>query len=403
MSLPFYHITIIGGGAAGFFAALRAAELNPGKTVCILEKTQHLLAKVKISGGGRCNVTHACYEQKELVGFYPRGEKELLGPFHQFMTFDTIAWFAGRGVNLKTEDDGRMFPETDESQTIIDCFMREAQQKNVKIITGKGVKDFSVEGNHFHLHTDDAHTFVTEKLVFCTGSSNRVWDMLNNKGIQMVKPVPSLFTFNYKNKAMNALMGLSVPLAQVNINGSDYEAQGPLLFTHWGFSGPAVLRLSAWAAPFLASKNYDFHISINFTGKEMEEVMEDIEQMRETSASRNCLNVHLTYIPRRLWELLVETTGISGKKLADLSKNDMKNLVNNLCAYPAHITGKSTFKDEFVTCGGVDLKEINMKTMESKKIKNLFFAGECINVDAITGGFNFQAAWTTGYIAGSNV
>lgn len=398
-----FDIAVIGGGAAGFFAAIRAAEMNPGKKVCILEKTSHLLSKVKISGGGRCNVTHACFDQKELTAFYPRGEKELLGPFHQFMTFDTITWFAEKGVELKTENDGRMFPTTDNSQTIIDCLTQAAAQNGVKIITGKGVKDFQPNEKGFVLNMDEGDDMLTGRLIFCTGSSKRIWDMFAQKGIVIEEPVPSLFTFNYKNKAMNDLMGLSVPAAEVKILGSNYEAQGPLLFTHWGFSGPAILRLSAWAARYLAGKKYVFDISINFTGKDADEVMHDLEQTRENFPARTCLNERLTYVPSRLWELLIKNAGVSEKRWADLSKQDMKQVVNSLCVYKAGINGKSTFKEEFVTCGGISLKEINMKTMECKKIPGLFFGGECVNVDAITGGFNFQAAWTTGYIAGSHV
>jgi hypothetical protein len=369
----------------------------------IYEKSNKVLAKVKVSGGGRCNVTHACFEQKELVTNYPRGEKELMGPFHTFMTFDTITWFEERGVKLKTEEDGRMFPVTDSSQTIIDCFEREIKKFNIQVEQHKDVKDFQKTKEGFLISFADGTTVVAKKIVFCTGSSERAWDLLRQKGIEIAEPVPSLFTFNFKNNLFNNLMGLSVPLAHVSINDSVFEAQGPLLFTHWGFSGPAVLRLSAWAAGFLSDKKYKFNITIDFTGKQdAAEVMNDVLHLRSEFPSKICRNVHLNYIPTRLWEVLCIEANLAEKRMADLTKEDMKALVENLTSYTAHINGKSTFKEEFVTCGGVDLKEVNMKTMECKKIPGLYFAGECLNIDAITGGFNFQAAWTTGFIAGTN-
>lgn len=397
------ELAIIGGGASGYFAAITAAQNTKGKII-IFEKGNKVLSKVKVSGGGRCNVTHACFEQKELVTHYPRGEKELIGPFHTFMTFDTIGWFADRGVELKTEDDGRMFPITDNSQTIIDCFEEEVRKNNIGVELQKDIRDFKKTTNGFEISFVDGSIVNSKKIIFCTGSNERIWELLNDKGIAIVKPVPSLFTFNFKNKTYNDLMGLSIPLAHIQIIDSSFESQGPLLFTHWGFSGPAILKLSAWAAQWLANKNYKFQISIDFTGKQdPEAVMEDLMELRSESPAKICKNVHLTYIPTRLWDVMCHELTIADKRLADLSKIDLGNMLEFLTAFKANINGKSTFKDEFVTCGGVDLKEVNMKTMECKKIPGLYFAGECLNIDAITGGFNFQAAWTTGYIAGSNV
>lgn len=395
-------VAIIGGGAAGYFAAITAAEKYQAKIV-IYEKSNKVLQKVKVSGGGRCNVTHSCFEQKELVTNYPRGEKELLGPFHTFMTFDTISWFEQRGVQLKTEDDGRLFPVTDNSQTIIDCFEREIKKNHIQVELGKDLVNFENDKNGFTLFFKDGYYVNAKKIIFCTGSNERLWDLLHAKGISIVAPVPSLFTFNFKNKLFNNLMGLSLPIAHVKILESNFEAQGPLLFTHWGFSGPAILRLSSWAAKELAEKNYAFEIEIDFTGKQDHElVTKDFMHLRQNNAAKSCKNVHLSYIPARLWETICIYINVAEKRMADLTREEMDLFIKNLTSFNASIKGKSTFKEEFVTCGGVDLKEVNMKTMESKKIPGLYFAGECLNVDAITGGFNFQAAWTTAFIAGSN-
>jgi predicted Rossmann fold flavoprotein len=395
------ELAIIGGGASGFFAALAAAPHCKGK-IAIFEKSNKVLAKVKVSGGGRCNVTHACFEQKELVANYPRGEKELMGPFHSFMTFDTLAWFEERGVKIKTEEDGRMFPVTDSSQTIIDCFQNEIKKFNINVELHKNLVNFKSNEDGIEIFFADKSTVNCKKLIICTGSSERIWELLKQKGISIDQPVSSLFTFNYKNKLFNDLMGLSLPMVHIRILNTNFEAHGPFLFTHWGFSGPAVLRLSAWAARELAAKNYNFEIQIDFTGKQdAEEVLSGLMELRNEFPSKICKNVHLNYIPARLWEVLCELTHVSEKRLADLTKEDMKSVVEQLTSYKAKITGKSTFKEEFVTCGGVNLKEVNMKTMECKRIPGLYFAGECLNIDAITGGFNFQAAWTTGFIAGS--
>ncbi|HYG49536.1 MAG TPA: NAD(P)/FAD-dependent oxidoreductase [Flavobacteriales bacterium] len=393
-------VAIIGGGAAGYFSAITASNHANGKIV-IYEKSNKVLQKVKVSGGGRCNVTHACFEQKELVKNYPRGEKELLGPFHTFMTFDTITWFEEHGVQLKTEEDGRMFPVTDSSQTIIDCFEREIKKYGIQVELNKGLVDLNPDRDGILLAFSDGLVVKANKVIVCTGSNERMWELLRKKNIDVVDPVPSLFTFNYKNKLFNGLMGLSLPNAHIKICGTGFEAYGPLLFTHWGFSGPAILRLSAWAAKELAEKNYMFEIEIDFTGiQDPEQITHDFMVLRTHNASKTCKNVRLPYIPSRLWEALCIDAHISEKRLADLTRDEINSFIKKLAAFRAQINGKSTFKEEFVTCGGVDLKEVNMKTMECKKIPGLYFAGECLNIDAVTGGFNFQAAWTTGFIAG---
>lgn len=392
-------LAVIGGGAAGFFAAINYATLHPEHRVSIFEKGSQVLAKVKISGGGRCNVTHACFDQKELTGYYPRGQKELLGPFHQFMTFDTISWFADRGVELKTEDDGRMFPVTNSSQTIIDCFLKEIKKLTIDLQLHRGLSNFEKNASGFEL-TFSEEKITTKKLLISTGSSNLIWEMLASKGIKIVDPVPSLFTFNYKNKTYNDLMGTSVKNVGIKIEGTKFESNGPILFTHWGFSGPAILKLSAWAARELHDKNYQFNINIDFSGYDDEEkVYEELIRLKEDASTRQLKTVPLPYLPKRLWELFCDQISAGEKQLANCSAKELKDLCRLISHHTIPVNGKSTFKDEFVTCGGVDLSEINMKTMESKKIPGLYFAGECLNIDAITGGFNFQSAWTTGFIA----
>lgn len=396
-------LAVIGGGAAGFFAAINYAKLHPEHHVAIFEKGNQVLAKVKISGGGRCNVTHACFDQKELTGYYPRGQKELLGPFHQFMTFDTISWFADRGVELKTEDDGRMFPVTNSSQTIIDCFLNEIKKLKIHLQLQQGLSNFEKTADGFQLTFTD-EKILAKKILIATGSSNLIWEMLSAKGIKIVDPVPSLFTFNYKNKTYNDLMGTSVKNVGIKIEGTKFESNGPILFTHWGFSGPAILKLSALAARELFDKNYQFNIIIDFSGYDDEEkVMEEIQQLKTDTPTRQLKTVPLPYIPKRLWELFCDQISAGDKQLANCSAKELKELCRLIAHHVIPVNGKSTFKDEFVTCGGVDLSEINMKTMESKKIPGLYFAGECLNIDAITGGFNFQSAWTTGFIAANTI
>ena len=403
-------ITIIGGGAAGFFAAISIAENNPKAQIIILERGKNVLEKVKISGGGRCNVTHACFVPRELVKNYPRGDKALMSPFTRFAAGDTIDWFDKHGVALKIEDDGRMFPTSDDSQTIVDCLQQAAAQKGVKILRGYRVEDVQVFDN---LPVGQAGKFViktnqgeieTDKIVFATGSSTAVWDILKKMGHTIVKPVPSLFTFNIKDPRLEGLAGVSVNEADVKVENSKLSASGPLLVTHWGLSGPGILRLSAWGARELFDKNYQFKIKVNWTGfYNLEEVKETLNDCKSTVYKKNINNTPQYNLPSRLWERLMLAAQIPlSMKWADVSKKHLQALAEQLVQGNFEVNGKSTFKEEFVTAGGVELDEVNFKTFESKLVPNLFLAGEVLNIDAITGGFNFQAAWTGGWIVGQS-
>lgn len=393
---------IIGGGAAGFFTAINLAENHPNKKIVILERGKTVLEKVRISGGGRCNVTHAAFIPKELVKNYPRGEKELLGPFHQFCSGDTIAWFEQRGVSLKIEDDGRLFPQTDSSQTIINCFQKEVQKHKIDVKTNQSVKTIKQKDSHWEVTTTDAH-FLAKKLIICTGSNPKIWEILNSLGHTIIAPVPSLFTFNCKDKRIENLMGISTS-SVVKIQDTKLETQGPLLITHWGFSGPAILRLSAWGARILAEKNYLFTLNINWIPEySNEECLEQLLQVKQTYPKKSILNTNTFQLPNRLWEnLVVAATSMPEIKWADVTRKQLASLAHQLTQSKFQVNGKSTFKEEFVTAGGIDLKEVNFKTMESKLLPQLYFAGEVLNIDAITGGFNFQNAWTTGYIVAKN-
>lgn len=392
------NIAIIGGGAAGFFGAITAAESNPSCRVTIFERGKNVLEKVRISGGGRCNVTHACFDARELVKNYPRGHRELLGPFLQFGPEQTVQWFARRGVTLKTESDGRMFPVTDSSQTIVDCLERSAFRAGVQVRTGARVETLEpLPGGGWRVGTE---TF--DKVMVASGSNPAIWEKLRQLGHQIVPPVPSLFTFNTKDTRLRDLSGVSVPLAQLRIPGAKLSAQGPLLVTHWGLSGPAVLRLSAVGARELAAMEYKFTLELQFAGHlHPDELAEALQQMRLEHGKKQVINQAAASLPARLWERLVEASGIpAGKRWADLSKQEMHGLQKQITAATFQISGKSTFKEEFVTAGGVSLKEMQFKTFESKVCPNLFIAGEALDIDAITGGFNFQAAWTGGHLAG---
>lgn len=403
------NIIIIGGGAAGFFAAIACAEGHPDYQISILERSPNLLSKVKISGGGRCNVTHACFEPRQLVKYYPRGEKQLLGPFTRFNPTHTVDWFQSRGVKLKTEGDGRMFPVTDNSQTIIHCFLEEAKRLRINISTQLGVEELippNAEGSTWKVITTAGNTLLADAVIVAAGSSARVWSMVEKVGLKIVTAVPSLFTFNIKDERIHGLEGLSVELATVSVVDTKLKTEGPLLITHWGMSGPAILRLSAWGARELAAKNHQFEISVNWTGSQTyQQVLEDIHQVKRRHAKKLVTGNPLFNIPRRLWERL--SGPITGNKpmfnYADLSNKQMEQLAHQIAMGRYTVNGKSTFKDEFVTAGGVDLNEIDFKTMQSKKLPGLYFAGEVLDIDAITGGFNFQAAWTTGWVAGSSV
>ena len=393
-----FDIIVVGGGAAGFFTAINIVEKNPKLKVAILERGKTVLEKVRISGGGRCNVTHACFVPNDLVKFYPRGEKELRGPFHQFCSGDTIDWFEKHGVELKIEDDGRMFPVSDNSQTIIDCFISATQKLGIQVLTGQSVQSIFHGDNYWKVETNH-ETFACQKLIMTTGSNPKIWEMLTQLGHSIVSPVPSLFTFNIKDARIKDLMGLSA-FAKVKVKGSKLEASGPLLITHCGMSGPGILRLSAWGARELFDKHYQFIIQVNWLNEvTFEEAMDTLKELKQEHAKKAVSKKSPFEFPNRLWESLVLASNIDSEmKWADLSKKQMTDLANQLTNGEFQVNGKSTFKEEFVTAGGIDLKEINFKTMESKLHENLFFAGEIVNIDAITGGFNFQNAWTSGFI-----
>ena len=397
-------IIIIGGGAAGFFAAITIAETNPEMEVIILEKGNNTLQKVRISGGGRCNVTHACFTPSDLVEYYPRGKKELLGPFHQFMTGDIMEWFENRGVQLKIEDDNRVFPESNSSQTIVDCFMETAKKAGVLLQLNQRMNSISKAGSQYIIKTDDKE-FIADKILMAAGSNPKIWEMINNLGHKIIAPVPSLFTFKIFDKRIKEIPGISVPNATVTLMGSSFESEGALLITHWGLSGPAVLKLSAFAARFLAEKNYQYEVKVNWVTETFDSAFQNLKTLKDKMPKKQIrLSNKYDEIPRRLWEKLVVASDIkSEQRWADVSNKQLENLANQITNSIFSAEGKTTFKEEFVTAGGVDLKEINFKRFESKLHKNLFFAGEILNIDAVTGGFNFQNAWTGAYIAGKAI
>ena len=402
-----FDIIIVGGGAGGFFTAINIAEKNPKLKIAILERGKEVLTKVRISGGGRCNVTHACFEPNELVKFYPRGEKELRGPFHQFCSGDTIEWFEKHGVELKIEEDGRMFPISNSSQTIIDCFTTATKKLGIQVLIGQSVqsiyKSETSDGNFWKIETQNEQ-YLCEKLVLATGSNPKMWEMIQDFGHTIVSPVPSLFTFNIKDARIKELPGVSAQVS-VKVKDTKLTSTGPLLVTHWGMSGPAILKLSAWGARTLFDKNYQFTIFVNWLNDvDLEDAEKILKELKQEHSKKTVSKKSPFEFPNRLWESLVLASGISeDTKWADLSKNQLQNLSNQLTNGQFQVNGKSTFKEEFVTAGGIDLKEINFKTMESKFHQNLYFAGEIVNIDAITGGFNFQNAWTSGFIVANSI
>ncbi len=398
-----FDIIIVGGGAAGFFTAISIAEKNQNLKIAILERGKQVLEKVRISGGGRCNVTHACFVPNDLVKFYPRGEQELKGPFHQFCAGDTIEWFEKKGVVLKIEEDGRMFPISDSSQTIIDCFLSQIKKYKIEVLTLQSVQSIFQGENYWKVETN-SNSFKCQKIVLATGSNPKIWDLLQNIGHSIISPVPSLFTFNIKDNRIKDLMGVSTK-ATLKVKGTKLEATGPTLITHWGMSGPGILRLSAWGARILHEKNYQFILQVNWLNENsLDETLDQLKELKIIHSKKIISKKSLFDFPNRLWENLVKAASISDEqKWADISKIQMQNLANQLTNSEFQVNGKSTFKEEFVTAGGIDLKEINFKTMESKKFENLFFAGEIVNIDAITGGFNFQNAWTTGFIVANSI
>ncbi len=399
-----YDIIIIGGGAAGFFTAINIVEKNANLKVAILERGKNVLEKVRISGGGRCNVTHACFVPNDLVKFYPRGERELKGPFHQFSSGDTIEWFEKHGVDLKIEEDGRMFPVSNSSQTIIDCFLDAVKKLKIDVLTNHSVQELYKTDVHWKVTTLQG-VFACQKIVMASGSNPKMWELLQNLGHRIVAPVPSLFTFNIKDPRIKYLMGLSA-VASVKVKKSKLESSGPLLITHWGMSGPGILRLSAWGARELAEKKYQFSIQVNWLNETttIEETIDMLKKIKEQNAKKLVAKYAHFELPKRLWENLVKASGIEEEtKWADVSKKQLNAFAEQLINAEFHVSGKSTFKEEFVTAGGIDLKEVNFKTMESKILPNIYFAGEILNIDAITGGFNFQNAWTGGFIVANSI
>lgn len=398
-----FDIIIVGGGAAGFFTAINIAEKNPKLKIAILERGKEVLSKVRVSGGGRCNVTHACFEPNELVKFYPRGEKELRGPFHQFCSGDTIEWFEKHGVELKIEDDGRMFPVSNSSQTIIDCFLKATEKLGIKVLIGQSVQSIFKSEKHWKIDTQNEN-YAAEKLILATGSNPKVWEMLQTQGHAIVSPVPSLFTFNIKDSRIKELPGVAAKVT-VTVKDTKLESTGPLLITHWGMSGPAILKLSAWGARTLFDKNYQFTIFVNWLNDvDTEDAEKILKDLKQEHAKKAVSKKSPFDFPNRLWESFVLASAIDAEtKWADLSKIQLQNLASQLTKAKFQVNGKSTFKEEFVTAGGIDLKEINFKTMESKLHQNLYFAGEIVNIDAITGGFNFQNAWTSGFILANSI
>jgi predicted Rossmann fold flavoprotein len=409
------RIGVVGGGAAGFFAAIACAEkLGAAGDVTLLEATAHPLAKVRVSGGGRCNVTHACFEPRELVKRYPRGGRELLGAFHRWQPRDTIAWFAERGVELKTEEDGRMFPVTDDSATIADCLIQAAERAGVKIVTSLGVR--TAEGRPapgagrealpplFHLTLTDDRSLTCDRLLLATGGnrSSAGLTIAEKLGHTIVPPVPSLFTFHIDDKRLEGLSGVSVENAAAAVGDTKLRESGPLLITHWGLSGPAILKLSAWGARELAAMKYEFPLIVNFAAPHTRDsLVRELAAVREAHPRKQIAPWSPLPMPQRLWERLVTSAGVAATTpWAQVGNLALGALAAQLTAAEFQVVGKSLFKEEFVTCGGVRLREVDFRTMESRVCPGLHFAGEVLDVDGVTGGFNFQAAWTTGWLAG---
>lgn len=394
-----YDVLVVGGGAAGFFAAINTAELNPALSVAILERGTSVLNKVKVSGGGRCNVTHAEFIPNELASYYPRGQKELKGPFHSFMTGDTMAWFESCGVPLKIEDDGRVFPESNSSQSIINCFLKQSQKYDIKLKKNHAVRSIGQTGDSWTVETTQ-EVFYCKKLMIATGSNPKIWQMLQSLGHNISPAVPSLFTFDIDDPRLKDIPGVVAKDVAVEVMGTSLHSEGPLLITHSGLSAPSILKLSAFGAIELAQLNYKFEIKINFIQQDAASCLEVLMKNKLELSKKLVRNTPLFELPKRLWVKLVQASAIADElRWADLNKLQLQSLSKQLTKAVFQVHGKSTFKEEFVTAGGIDLKEINFKTYESKLFKNLFFAGEIINIDGVTGGFNFQNAWTGAYLA----
>jgi predicted Rossmann fold flavoprotein len=398
------RIAIVGGGAAGFFAAITCAEANPANEVSIYERGSEFLTKVRISGGGRCNVTHACFDARAMSERYPRGRRALISPLHRFSPAETVAWFEQHDVRLKIESDGRMFPVTDSSQTIIDCLISEAEAEGVRLFTRRGIDAVRLRDGDFELSLAGGKVTTCDRLLLATGGTrSRSGELLaRSLGHTLLPPVPSLFSFHVANSWLRTLPGVSVQNVEASVTGTRLRESGPLLITHQGLSGPAILRLSAWGARILHEVDYKFRLHLNwlpdFSG---EEIRERMRSMRETNPNRRVSNSPIAPLPARLWEELTKAAGIpSETRWTTLARANANRLGSLLAQTELEVHGKSLNKEEFVTCGGVRLDEVDFKTMESRMVPGLYFAGELLDIDGITGGFNFQSAWTTGWIAG---
>jgi predicted Rossmann fold flavoprotein len=395
-------IAVIGGGAAGFMAAITAKETNPKSNVTIFEKTDKVLVKVKVSGGGRCNVTNATFSISQLIKNYPRGGRELKKSFNHFFTTDTVNWFESRGVTLKTEADNRMFPSSNSSQTIVDLLLNTAENLAIRLSYKSKISAINPSENGINLSIN-GETLIFNKVIIASGGSPKEsgLDWLKKLGYKIISPVPSLFTFNMPKNPITKLMGLSVPNVTASIKGGKLKQNGPLLITHWGMSGPATLKLSSWGAQDLAKQNYNFSVQVNWLAMNEEELRSQFTSL--TSSRKQMYKHNPLEIPKRLWHFMLNKLEIAENQIwNELAKKNKNRLINMLLNDEFEVKGKTTFKEEFVSCGGIDLSEIDMQTMESKLHKGIYFAGELLNIDGVTGGFNFQAAWTTGYLAGKN-
>lgn len=390
------QIIIIGGGAAGFFCASNLDETQ--YKITILEQNSDVLQKVKVSGGGRCNVTHACFDPRELIQFYPRGNKELLSVFTRFQPGDTMEWFDQRKVSLKIENDNRIFPESNSSQTIINTFLNEVQKKSVEVKTKCVVKEIEKQDDQYLVKTN-AGDFMADYIIYSTGSSPKSLKIIENLGHKIVDPVPSLFTFNIKDDLLADMAGTSFEMAQTSIPKLKTEESGPLLITHWGLSGPAILKISAWEAINLAQLKYHFEIEVNFISLAIQDAEEIFQHFKQNNPKKTIGQSKIFDVTNRFWQKILHVSKVDhNKQIANISGKEMQAILENLCRKKFQVTGKSTFKDEFVTAGGVDLKEINFKNMSSKLLPNFYIAGEVLNIDAVTGGFNFQACWSEAWL-----
>ncbi|HIG27999.1 MAG TPA: NAD(P)/FAD-dependent oxidoreductase [Verrucomicrobiales bacterium] len=402
-----FDLVIIGGGAAGFMAGIACAENNPGLRIGIFERSSNVLSKVRVSGGGRCNVTHSCFDPETLTRSYPRGGRELRGPFHVWQPANTVDWFQSRGVRLKTEADGRMFPVTDSSQTIIDCLIGEAKSKRIRIQTGREVVQVDSNGFGFEVLLSNGEKLTAERMLVASGGLKKgpILNLIRESGHSIEPLAPSLFTFSIKDDLLKGLQGTSVEHCEASIPGTRLVQSGPMLVTHLGLSGPVILKLSAWGARWIQDQSYRFSCDVNWTGTWTQaETRDRLKQERTCSSRKRISGTPLFDLSKRLWPRLTERSGIPDDlPWSRMSSTHLESLFTHLTRTQFQVTGKSMNKEEFVTCGGVRLKEINFKTMESRKVPGLHFAGEVLDIDAVTGGFNFQAAWTTGVIAGRAV